>query len=262
MYNLLPLIFIVLALAVSIVIIVRKFPAIASLDVDTIPEEKEARFKEQIVGTRIKRNFVKWTSKATKFLKWSNHKILDGANKLYNKLVDVKESYNEEESASGEEQQVKIDELFRELEELDHKEDFEKCESKLIEIIGLDSKNVRAFEMLGDIYYENKQYAEAKRTYEHVLRMLKSGDRELKAGINFDLAHVSKEKENLDEALKYVREALRYAPNNPRFLDTMLEISIMKKDKILAKSTYERLAEVNPENQKLEEWKKKMEEIE
>jgi tetratricopeptide (TPR) repeat protein len=261
MYNLLPFIFIILSLAVIVVIIIRRFPAIASLDVDNIPEEKEARIKEQILGSRLKKNFVKWTSKISKFFKWANKGLVSRTEQFYNKLVDVKASYNEENVASEQDKGERVAKLFEELEELDEREDFEQCEAKLIEIIGLDSKNAKAFEKLGDIYYENKQYSEAKRTYEHALKLIGEDEAETRAEIYFDLASVSKNKNELDQALSYIKEALRDTPNNPRFLDTLMEISIMNKDKVLAKSTYDKLAKVNPENQKLEEWGKKIEEI-
>jgi hypothetical protein len=57
------------------------------------------------------------------------------------------------------------------------------------------------------------------------------------------------------------RKALEIEPNNPRYLDTILEISIIKKDKVLANETYKRLKEVNPENQKLAEIKEEIAEL-
>ncbi len=258
MYNILPFVLIIISLVVIIIIVVRKFPVIANLDVDTIPEEKEAKFKEQIVGTRIKRNFVKWTSKVSKFFRWINRKIIGYSSQLYNKLVDLRDSYDEEDSVSKQEKNEKISKIFEELNSLNEKEDFLKYETKLIDIIELDSKNTKAFEKLGDIYYENKRDSEAKRTYEHMLKILGNEDNETRAEINFNLANVSKNKDDLEQALFYIKEALRIIPNNPRFLDTMLEISIIKKDKVLANSTFKKLEKVNPENRKLDEWKKKM----
>ena len=94
------------------------------------------------------------------------------------------------------------------------------------------------------------------------MRLLGKNDIDKKAEIYFNLALVHKEADQLSEAREKLSEALKISPNNPRYLDTMLEISIMKKDKILAQSTYDKLAEVNPENKKLKEWERKIEEME
>jgi hypothetical protein len=69
MYNIIPLILILLSLGIMAIIIVRKFPALANLDVDNIPAEKEAKFKEQIISNRLKRSFIKWGSKFIRLVK-------------------------------------------------------------------------------------------------------------------------------------------------------------------------------------------------
>lgn len=262
MYSLIPLFLILFSLLVIVVIVGRKFPALANLDVNTIPEEKETKFKEYIAGKRIKRRISQWTSQISKFFK----KFTEGWGGMWERAYKKLEKIKEEESDKGKEGKEKKEErirrLFNELEELDSKEDFEKCESKLIEIIGLDSKNTAAFEELSDLYFENKKYREANQTYKHTLKLLNKKDVDKRAEMYFNLALVHKEAEELSEALEKMAGALKLSPNNPRYLDTMLEISIMKEDKTLAKSTYDRLAGVNPENKKLEEWKKKIEEME
>ena len=69
MYNIIPLFLILISLFAIIIIIIRKFSVLASLDVSTIQSEKEAMFKEQIIGNRLKRNIIRYTSKIKNFLK-------------------------------------------------------------------------------------------------------------------------------------------------------------------------------------------------
>ena len=45
MYNIIPLVLILISLSIIIVIVVKKFPALANLDVENIPKEKEDRKK-------------------------------------------------------------------------------------------------------------------------------------------------------------------------------------------------------------------------
>jgi len=55
-----------------------------------------------------------------------------------------------------------------------------------------------------------------------------------------------------------IKRSLEKHPNNPRYLDTMIEISIINKDKISALEAFDKLKEANPDNKKLEEWKKEI----
>ena len=79
--------------------------------------------------------------------------------------------------------------------------------------------------------------------------------------IYFSLAWVEREVGDLDAALENIREALDLEPNSPRYLDLILDLSIMKKDKDLALASLEKLTSVNPENNKLSDWKDKVDSL-
>jgi hypothetical protein len=55
------LILVVLCLIIILTVIIRKFPALAVLNVTNIPGEKEAKFKEQIIKARIERDLSRWS---------------------------------------------------------------------------------------------------------------------------------------------------------------------------------------------------------
>ncbi|HMB66134.1 MAG TPA: hypothetical protein VKO42_04615, partial [Patescibacteria group bacterium] len=118
MYNLIPLILIIASLIVIIVIVSRKFSLLANLDVDNIPGEKEAKFKENIAGTRIKRNLVKWNSKFSQVFSGAFQGLNSSLKNWYDKLFQIKENYEQQISAHKESQDEKITRLFREIEEL------------------------------------------------------------------------------------------------------------------------------------------------
>jgi len=290
MYNIIPLVLILICLAVIIVIIVRKFPVLANLDVKNIPVEKEARFKEQIISNRLKRNFTKWSSRLARPARMAVREISNFLKWLFIKLNKLKDSYAQEKALSGDDKQQKIEQLFREASELEKHDDLDIAEKKYIEIISLDSKNIKAFKALGQLYYERKDYEEAKQTFGHILK-LKEDDEEVYEGLAkiaqekgnlaqardeylkvldidnqhsqtyFDLALVYKAMENIDEAISNMKKALKIEPNNPRYLDIMLELSIIDKDKATALDIYKKLAEVNPDNQKLPEFKEQIDEL-
>ncbi len=262
MYNIIPLIIISVSLFIILVVVIRKFSALANLDVENMPAEKEARFKEQIAESRLKRNITKWSSKVSVVFRFSYGKLKELSKKGFEKLYDMRKQYNEaREPESEEEKEIKIKQLFMENENFKEKDDFEEKEKNLIKIIEFDSKNIGAFQDLGELYFENKKYEEAKQAFAHVLKLVPDEDAEKQADIYYDLSLVYKETEENDEAKETIKMAGKIAPNNPRYLNAMIEIGIISKDKFLAQTALEKLEEVNPENAKLAEFKEKINEL-
>jgi tetratricopeptide (TPR) repeat protein len=284
MYNIIPLLLILISLIIVIIIAIKKFPVLANLNLESIPAEKEAKFKERIISNKLKRNFIRWGMKFLRLLKPAGEAIRNFFNWLYNKLIELREEYKKEKTDfidAG----LKTQELFKEFEELKEKGDLAGAEKKLIDIIGFDNKNIRAFKILGCLYFEQKNYEEARQTFEYILKLKENiedddiygkssfgqGENERRPELNFrpsdlsqiylDLALTFRALDNLESAVESLKKALKIEPSNPRYLDTMLEISIMIKDKILALETYNKLKTANPENKKLEEIKKEIDEM-
>jgi tetratricopeptide (TPR) repeat protein len=281
MYNIIPLILILISLAVIIVIVVKKFSTLANLNIESIQAEREARFKEQIISNRIKRNYYKYYGRILKILRPAIDGIGNFFKWSYTKLVEFKENYNREKKLVSPDSRQTINKFFLEAEDFQKNGDLEKSESKYIEIISLDSKSFKAFKELGKLYFNRKDFNEAKQTFEHALKLLEhenlqsnkdSGNsyidkngQEKNVNLNieissiyFELTLVSRAMQNNDGALIYINRALSLEPNNPKYLDTKLEISIIKKDKISAWEAYEKLKEVNPDNQKIESFKEQI----
>lgn len=246
----------------------RKFSALAVLDVENIPAEKEAKVKEQIVSKRIGRNAYKFSFKLIKALKFVYKKTTIFSKTAYNKLLELKDKYNSETVVLSEDKVSEIKKIMAEVDEFKKKEDLEVVEKKLISIIGLDSQNIEAFECLGNLYLEKKNLKEAKEIFLHILKLLKNGTKEKSynnlnkiASIYYNLSVVAKLLEVFDDALINIKKAIKIEPKNPRYLDTMLEISIINKDSLSALEAFNVLKEVNPENQKLKELKKQIDQI-
>jgi len=263
---------------------------LANLDVANIPAEKEARFKERIISNRLKRNVIKWLVKLSRLFAPLGCGVSNFFKLSLRRLDQLKSDYLTREAVQDINTAQKIEELFTQAEEFKKHGDLAGAESRYIGIIGLDSKNFKAFKELGRIYFEKKQYEEARQTFEHVLKLKKDDE-----DIYENLAQIAQKTGNLNEArdeyLKSItinkqnaqayfslacvyramgqwaeaagslKKALRIEPASPKYLDTMLEISIMVKDKASALDTYRKLSEVNPENNKLAEFKKQINEM-
>lgn len=277
MYNIIPLILILISLCIIIVVVVRKFSVLAALDVGAIQAEREAVFKERIISSRLKRTFYKYYSRLVNVMRPIGQAIGNFFQWLQKKLVEFKEN-NAKEAAAILNDAEKINRLFTEAEELLKAEKLDEAEKRYIAIISMDKKNFKAFRALGKLYYERKDYHEARQTLEHVLKLCEKNlegaqpvgknqaeDRENNgeiinalAATYFDIALVCRATDNLDGAFTFANKAIKIEPNNPRYLDFKLEISIIKKDKIAALDAYEQLLAVNPENQKLVDLKEQI----
>lgn len=269
MLSIISWLLVIVAIVIVLAIIIRKFPALALLDVNNIPGEKEARFKDQIIRQKVERDVSRFSGTiARAYLSLSRQlaKFLEAAQE---KLKKVKLSYKSAARISHGEKEKIIARLFVDYEEAVDKGNLETAEDKLLEIISLDQKNLTAFFELASIYAENRKWPEAKQTYEYALKLARQEkNREEKEPavaiqeIYFSLAEACKEMDDLEMALDNIQEALEYEPNSPRYLDLILDLSIMKKDKELALLSLAKLANANPENQKLVDWEEKINELE
>jgi Flp pilus assembly protein TadD len=281
MFDIIPFVIIFLSLSTVIFIVVRKFSALAALDVENLPIVKENRFKEQIISNRLKRKLTKWTAKISRWSINASSLAGKGFGLILKKLEALKEQYKSEEEplkkAGGAVEKEKMDRLLNEYLESYNKEDFQTAEKSLIEVISLDSKNIKAFKNLGELYVRTRQFAEARQTLEHILKLFEAEElnafrynnsngnqgasqefvRE-RAKIFIDLALVCRESGENANALIFNKKALEIEPNNPRYLDSMLEISIILKDKISAFDALKKLEAVNPENNKISDFKEKI----
>ena len=258
MYNTWPLILIMVCLMIVIFIIFKKFPALAVLDVENIPEEKEQQIKERIIKSRIKRKF---TSLDRLFGSLSSF-FASVYNKVWSKLEDFKKRQEkiidkESMSENSEGEQIKI--LFSQTESLVKDYKLNEAEQKLIEIISIDDKNLNAFSELGELYHEEGKLQEAKQTLLYALKLAEIENIKVEQSkINYNLALIAKDFNDVDGAILYLLKALDIDSNNPRYLDLMLDLCIIKKDHSLAEEYLDRIKEVNPENQNIIKWEEEI----
>lgn len=166
-------------------------------------------------------------------------------------------------------------------------ENYIEAEKKCIAIIKQDPQYVEAYQILASVYVKQNQIPEAEQTYEFILQL---DPRNESAYVH--LAEIAEERGELHKAVDYYQEALlindsvstRFAkiydllmqleefstaleaakqavalePENPHYLDNLVETSIIVGDKNLAESTFERLRMVNPENKKIEAFRQRI----
>jgi len=173
------------------------------------------------------------------------------------------------------------------------REAYVEAENTCIAIIKKKHDFVDAYQVLADVYAAQGQLQESIQTYEYLLRLNPTHEHAM-----IRLSELWEEKDDIDKAVFYLQEAVlindnvagRFGklydllvqteqfgtaleaahqavylePENPHYLDNLLEVSIIVGDQKLAKKIFARLEEVNPENNKLGAFKAriaKMEEV-
>ena len=262
-------IFLVLA-ALSMIaifaVIVRKFSVLSILNTENIPGEKEASFKKEIIKNRVNRDLSRVFKFLPLFATSVKKRVKSSLLYLENSLNKVKLSYLKKKFVSVGEKNQMIKDLFREADVLEKREEFALAENKFLEIINLDQNNLKAFFYLGKVYYDLNKLTESIQTLGYALKLAIKEKKELGelegdisiAEIYFSLAEVAKDMERYDYALEAISDALDLEANNPRYLDLVIDLSIIKKDKNLASSYIARMSEINPDNNNLKSWREEI----
>ena len=283
----------VLSLGGILIIVLRKFPQLARVDVSTIPLERQIQKKKELIQKRaaeeqrelqahLKKRFEPirkiWGRLQLKF------RIFVGKiNKLWYH-EHAKQVVAAERPLNREEREQKFDVLLQEAEEYVKNGKFDLAEGLFIAAIKLRPHSIPAYRGLGDAYLARESFEEAKQTYKFLLQ-LNPGDDAVMAKLG-DLAEVQG---NIEEAIGYYQQAvitndavstrfyhlaelllkvrqpqiakeailaaLELEPKSPKYLDLLTEVAILVPDRSLALKAYKELRLVNPHNQKLEYFK-------
>lgn len=269
------------------VVFIRHFPQISAIETKHIPEEKQQQVKVIMAEQRLYRKLKRWFESLAKIFQPLFSLLKTLFSSWQEKLKELEKKYKIEAltikavTDKGKESlQNKINILLKQAWELADSENYDKAESIFIQIIELEPKSIEAFEGLGKIYYEEKKFDEAREVYNYILKILRDQTVEavqigkfapeagredkqkttnsLKANIYFQLAEVYLAAGNLDKSQIEYERALDLEKNNPKYLDALIDICIMKKDKIKAQDLLIKLKSVNPDNKKLSELEEKI----
>lgn len=133
--------------------------------------------------------------------------------------------------------------------ELVNQNRFDEAEKKYIQVITWDHKNVQAYKGLAELYWLEKDYDLARSTFEHLLKLTHQDGE-----IYWKLGSLAMEQGDMEKGYERLNEAFEAAPNNPKYIDSLLEACILLGNKDFAWRLVARLKEANPENKKLSEF--------
>ncbi|MDO8505256.1 MAG: hypothetical protein Q7S48_01585 [bacterium] len=233
------------AIAVIGIIAVRKFPQLASMNIEQSPAEKLKRVKEKIAIKRIMRQIKIVKKKVVTPENWARVKYV--VRDAYQKLKLLEEKYKVHTSEG------KI-QLFLKRGRGALADDLELAEQCFLDVITLDPRNLESYESLLQIYLSKRQVQEAVELLDFLVK-LNSGS---SGRYLFEVAGALLRSGDSKGAWQYGVQAGSFEPTNPKYLDFLLELAILEKHKREGEKYLEELREVNPENGKIEEFEKRL----
>ncbi len=285
-----------LSLITLALVVGRKFPLLASIQssptADTLAEKKSA-----LIEQRLKRKFSAWREKADVVTGPVGQRLGQWFGSLHQKLANLEHEYKVRSLPVflSRRQRHKIDEdihsLLTQARALADDGEYSAAEEKALQAIRLEPRSVPAFDFLGELYMKTNEYGQAKEVYRYLLKLVGESDaiyehlgevdmaagqlREAEeefskavalntdeTGYYLNLAKTDRLLEEWPLAFERIQEAARREPNNPKILDEYIEISIGYGKRQFAQAAVSKLEKVNPENSKIGEWRKRIDEME
>ncbi len=275
-------------------IVGRYFRRASGIDVAELPGAAPAQLKRQLLEQRLQRQLKQVGGPAISLIGGGLGAVYRWAHERAEQLVALEESYRRRllgkplADVLALQRQRKA--LVAEAESLAEEEKFAEAERVYLDMVRLDPTCVEAYEGLGSLYYRQRQYDEARQTFEYLAKLhggaevgysglglvaaergdlataadayRRSVDANPRAAGNlYNLAKVYEALEDLAAASTQVSAALDLEPDNPRYLDYGATLAILQRDATRAAELTERLAAVNPENQKVAQHRLAIEEL-
>lgn len=281
--NVISLALIVLCVMGIARIVARYTSVLASIDIETIPEERHAAVKEALILNRFRRKLYSFKALAaivSEPLRASVRTFKEQARSFHALLLAMKSEYKSKTTiggasvslASSVSPEEQCDRRIAQAARLFDEGKLGDAEREYISAIALEQKCIPAYEGLKNVYSEQKQWLEASEVVQCLLRLygnaLKKDEgaeadalsRHI-AETSYDLTEIQMTLGKLDDSLKAIKKALKYQENNPKYIHTLIDVHVARGERLKAETALDRLREVNPENQKLEEIQERIAEL-
>lgn len=268
------IIIIFVSLGIVVKVIVNKLPGLSSVDVEQIFSVKNTQTKKNIAARKLERKMDESLGGLGSICKWCGNFCKSKLKICYNRLCKLDKEY----SKINQKNQSNHDadgQVFDRIKSAIHQNKYHEAEEELLGILEFDQSNAQAYELLGEMYFQQKDYKHSREIYRHLIKLdkekhkhyqspvqknVKRAEKDYLRSLNVsrnivghyvNLALIAKATENWQEATQVIGEAVKIEPNNPKYLDLLVEVSIINENKNLAQKALDRLRKINPTNKKL-----------
>jgi len=288
-----PLVIAIIALAAIIIIAARHIPKVASLETSELPEAREAQLKSTILEARLMRKFDSFFSLFRRALGPLQRHFGQWYDSGVKRLKKLERAYRLQGTTlpdSTKKSEARVDELFEKASDMFSQNKLSDAEASYLTVLKIDPSRADAYEGLGRVYLAREEWDAARETFEYIAKQWPQhdvafaalGDIAQKSGTmeeakDYYLHALSINNEVVDyhlhlvdaylglndkeKALSSLQKAQNLEPNNPKILDRILHVSILLGNKELAQEAFDKIERVNPDNGKLDEYKKRIKEL-
>lgn len=253
---LIPLIILVVAIVVIVLLALKHLNEVSAIDVSTDPKRNVRDQKMNMYVKRISR----LGSERTKTAKTAADTVSRGFKKtvkgFYKRAQALERHYKrlQKETQQGVAGTREVRESLRkEAVELVEKGSYAAAEQRLIELLSLDQKNPDVYEILGNLYVKMRQWDQAKQTFQYAHALVPDD-----ASIITSLGELAMRDGETKEAVSFFNTAVDLKPNNPKYLDFLIESSILADNRKLALKGLKLLKKSNAENKKIPEFENRI----
>lgn len=237
----------------------RKWSQLQLLDPESLPDAQTKKLKYAILRQRVSRASDKYVKKAQQdVISPLGKKVQEGIRFLACKLTAVERSYQKRQRQTGvthvDKETVRA--MLQDAKEALDRREWDRAEKLLIEVISANPRHVEAYERLGRLYFQKKEYDLAMETWSFLNKLAPDDPSVLAA-----LGEVEITQGRLQAARSYFEQAVAIRPNNPKYLDFLIDILIQLQDVHEAMITLDRLREANPENAKIAVFEERIDEV-
>ncbi len=240
-------------------VIWRKLPQVRMIDPSTDKDSISRKKKYDIMKGRVERAGGRQIDQFNKsVLRPVSIGFQNFVRRMAGKLTAVERKYQakQKETRTSRYTKEELEKMVTDADVLVSEEEFDKAEKKYIEVISYDPKFVPAYEYLGRLYLRRKDYDLARETFSFLVKLSPKD-----ASVTASLGEVEDALGNLELAFEYYKKASSLSPKNPKYLDFFIESAIETGNKYEANLALDRLREVNPDNNKIDDFEEQIQNI-
>ncbi len=293
MYYLILTIIILMALITIFVVFWRKRSEIKEDVIVETSKDKQMKVKNKLIEKRLEKRILEGSLFVVNKIKSFFEMILVGFKRTRKKIFKIISQYKSINWKQKTKKRIYpnddnlIDSLILEAQTLLKKRKIDAAEDKFIKVLEKDSKNIKAYMGLGEIYVIRKDLATAEEAYRYIIKInnkFLDGYKELfrvfeltkkwdelknianevlelgheEAWVYGMLAKSYKKRGYPEEAEKYFKQAVEIEPQNEKWLNLLIETAILNKDKVIARKAFNTLSQICRDEIKLQGYRDKM----
>ena len=275
-------------LAALIVLVVRKIPILRITNPAEVSKFGQQQVRQQLVANHLKRQLAGLMKRTAAVFTQSTQVVKTKKASLSGRFDEWEEKLKRTLSERTSPQRT-IEDYMAQAQAALQQENYTAAEQAYLEVLRLNEHQLPAYQGLGEVYLEQRDFEAAREVYEFLLKRgraassslglarVASGQGRLEeardeylgalqlttsAQPRLELAQILRELGDFTRALKYLKEAKKIEPQNPKILDFYIEVSILNGQLNQAEEGLESLRQANPDNQKIAEFAREIRDLE